>query len=79
MPEPPKPKFTAQHRLALLLGGAALMVLGGLGALTYVDFVAVTIVEGPGYDPRLIMLGFSVALFLMGLGAVISALRMKTR
>lgn len=79
MTDAPKPKFTAQHRMALMLGGVALMVMGGLGALTYLDFVAITIVEGPGYDPRPILLGFSVLLFLMGLAALISALFMKAK
>lgn len=79
MADAPKPKFTAQHRVALMLGGVALMVMGGLGALNYLDFVAITIVEGPGYDPRLILLGFSILLFLMGLAAFISALFMKVK
>lgn len=79
MADAPKPKFTAQHRMALMLGGAALMAMGGLGALNYLDFVAVTIVEGPGYDPRLILLGFSILLFLIGLAALISALRLKVK
>ena len=79
MADAPKPKFTAQHRMALMLGGVALMVMGALGALNYLDFVAMTIVEGPGYDPRLILLGLSILLFLMGLAALISALRLKVK
>ena len=79
MAEAPRPKFTPQHRAALMLGGVALMVIGVLGALNYLDFVAVTIVEGPGYDPRLILLGLSVLTFVAGLAALISALRLKVK
>ena len=79
MADAPKPKFTAAHRMALMLGGVALMVMGALGALNYLDFVAVTIVEGPGADPGLVLLGFSILLFLMGLAAIISALRIKVK
>ena len=79
MADAPKPKFTAQHRIALMLAGVALMVMGALGALNYLDFVAMTIVEGPGHDPRLILLGLSILLFLMGLAALISALRLKVK
>ncbi len=75
----PKPRFTARHRLVLMLGGMTLMVIGVLGALSYLDFVAVTIVEGPGYDPRLIMLALSIALFVAGVAALISALLMKVK